>query len=231
MGKIKQFNFYRVPFFVALVCLYLPISMSAIDGIEETTKESRHEIDKNPPFDITLFSESDLKEILDFKDCSGIRFYKANDDDLRSPNGLMAVGITRDGSEIKGNSLIFFQGKNYFWKAPVGEPTLGNADRIKETNAKSMVEVFQNRNEIYLIVDISMDELNRILNQSGNVAGIKIVPEEVLVKEPGGDEKKYPTMGMIAVDKEFQEIGEMQIRTHPCPPMCPYDGKYLIPTQ
>lgn len=231
MLKINQLNGLIGTLALVLFCSLIPNSIWSTNDNIRLDKNTYINVVESPSFEKTIFSKSDLSEILGFKECAGIRFYKAADSNPNSPNSLIAVGITKDGSEISGNSLLFFQAKNYFWKVPSEEPNLNPADRYKENHARSMVEELQSRNEMYLIVDFSMEDIERIFQQNGSVAGIKFVPKELRVDANERDESKlFQTMGIIGVDKEFQEVGEMQIKSQPCPPICPYTGKYLIPT-
>lgn len=232
MRQLNPLNRQRGSFIIALFCLVIPISIAATIENKGFEYNSNNDVAENPSFEITIFSKSDLLEILGFNNCTGIRFYMAADNNPRSPNGLIAVGITDDGSEITNNKFIIIRGKDYFWKAPNAEPNFNSAERINENSARSMVEDLQIRKDAFLIIDFSIEDIKRILdNPSRNVAGLKVVPKEVDVDQSERMEEKLNlSMGMVGVDKEFQEIGEMQIKSQPCPPLCPYPGKYLIPT-
>ncbi|HRH70138.1 MAG TPA: hypothetical protein PLB89_11575 [Flavobacteriales bacterium] len=168
-------------------------------------------------FSAALLDATTASELLEDKDCAGIRFYSAMEKDAASAT-VMAVGIDDHGAELTAG----FFGRPY--KLCVNGPVVGKARELSRSKAEEAITLIKTSGNTNFSASFSRTDLQAMLDKEGCVA-LLVTPDEasgsvsMRVAAVGTDGSKTMELG--------SGEGYEKVCGDPCPAFCGPTGNYL----
>lgn len=168
-----------------------------------------------------LLDAATAKDILSNKDCAGIRFYSAMDDNTATMT-MMAVGIDDKGADLDGS----FISRRY--KLCASGPGVPKANDLSRSKAEDAITLVKSAGSPNYSASFVRSDIQAMLDKAGCVA-LMVSPAEM----NGSTSVRVAAVGLQG-DKVValgSGDGYEKICGDPCPAFCGPEGNYLQPSK
>jgi len=167
-------------------------------------------------FTEAVFDAQTIQDLLDRRNCDGIRFYNSLSEGKVS---LIAVAIS-EGADLRGS---FFNRKPFAVSMGIVDNRI-SIEKVDEEQAKAMCQAIDQSTYAHYSTHFSKNDLQTLLSNT-NCNALQIKP---------GRSSGNLSMEVQSVrfeDGRVSDLGEGQgfemLAVDPCPPVCGYSGNYI----
>jgi hypothetical protein len=201
---------------------FAPASVPISDAFEEATLNAAA-----AGFSSAFFTPLDITELVNQKDCIGIRLYNALESSTSSTSVIIAVGVKSDGSEI--NPALK---KSYLQSQPAEAQGI-NSKLISSGTANNYVTNIVSSGKFSAVSVFFPKSTITEIASSTNCAGVKVIPGSRKFQLSATDPNEvgsYLCLMLAAVNQSYSETESSYLKSlEPCPTICPNDNLILGP--